>query len=101
MNPYSHHHYYHEKAFVRKQGTLILKVRHHILYGVALINQKRGIAMIPYDRLIKYSTIFLEWGIDNVEKLLERDDFDKFSITILNKQLEEYKHDLEVIKGEC
>ena len=57
--------------------------------------------MIPYDRLIKYATIFLEWGIDNVEKLLERDDFDKFSITILNKQLEEYKHDLEVIKGEC
>ena len=54
--------------------------------------------MIPYDRLIKYSTIFLEWGIDNVEKLLERDDFDKFSITILNKQLEEYKYDLEEIR---
>nr|DAF57909.1 MAG TPA: hypothetical protein [Siphoviridae sp. ctXYk3]DAK24510.1 MAG TPA: hypothetical protein [Caudoviricetes sp.] len=56
--------------------------------------------MIPYDRLIKYATIFLEWGIDNVEKLLERDDFDKFSITILNKQLEEYKHDLEEIRKE-
>lgn len=56
--------------------------------------------MIPYDRLIKYATIFLEWGIDNVEKLLERDDFDKFSIAILNKQLEEYKYDLEVIRKE-
>lgn len=56
--------------------------------------------MIPYDRLIKYATIFLEWGIDNVEKLLERDDFDKFSIAILNKQLEEYKHDLEAIERE-
>ena len=59
-----------------------------------------GAVMIPYDRLIKYATIFLEWGIDNVEKLLERDDFDKFSITILNKQLEEYKHDLEEIRKE-
>lgn len=57
--------------------------------------------MIPYDRLIKYATLFLEWGIDNVEKLLERNDFDKFSITILNKQLEEYKHDLEVIESEA
>lgn len=41
VNPYPHHHYYHEKVFVRKQETLILKMRHHILYGVALINQKR------------------------------------------------------------
>ena len=57
--------------------------------------------MIPYDRLIKYATLFLEWGIDNVEKLLERNDLDKFSTAILNKQLEEYKHDLEVIEGEC
>lgn len=60
-----------------------------------------GEVMIPYDRLIKYATLFLEWGIDNVEKLLERNDFDKFSITILNKQLEEYKHDLEVIESEA
>lgn len=56
--------------------------------------------MIPYDRLIKYSTIFLELGIENVEKLLERNDFDKFNIVILEKQLEEYKHDLEEIKRE-
>lgn len=59
------------------------------------------VAMIPYDRLIKYATLFLEWGIDNVEKLLERNDFDKFSIAILNKQLEEYKHDLEAIEREA
>lgn len=57
--------------------------------------------MIPYDRLIKYSTIFLELGIENVEKLLERNDFDKFNTVILEKQLEEYKHDLEEIKREC
>ena len=59
-----------------------------------------GIAMIPYDRLIKYSTIFLELGIENVEKLLERNDFDKFNTVILEKQLEEYKHYLEEIKRE-
>lgn len=57
--------------------------------------------MIPYDRLIKYSTLFLELGIDNVEKLLERNEFDKFNRAILEKQLEEYKHDLEVIEREC
>ncbi len=57
--------------------------------------------MIPYDRLIKYSTIFFELGIDNVEKLLECNDFDKFNRAILEKQLEEYKHDLEEIKREC
>lgn len=56
--------------------------------------------MIPQDRLIKYATLFLELGIDNVEKLLELNDFDKFNTIILKKQLEEYKHDLEVIKGE-
>lgn len=56
--------------------------------------------MIPQDRLIKYATLFLELGIDNVEKLLERNDFDKFNTVILNKQLEEYKHDLEVIEKE-
>lgn len=56
--------------------------------------------MIPYDRLIKCSTIFLELGIENVEKLLERNDFDKFNTVILEKQLEEYKHDLEEIKRE-
>ena len=54
--------------------------------------------MIPYDRLIKYSTIFLELGIENVEKLLEHTDFDKFNTAILNNQLEEYKHDLEEIR---
>lgn len=57
--------------------------------------------MIPYDRLTKYSTIFLELGIENVEKLLERNDFDKFNTVILEKQLEEYKHDLEEIEREC
>lgn len=54
--------------------------------------------MIPQDRLIKYATFFLELGIENVEKLLERNDFDKFNTAILNKQLEEYKHDLEEIR---
>ena len=54
--------------------------------------------MIPQDRLIKYATFFLELGIDNVEKLLEHTDFDKFNTAILNKQLEEYKHDLEEIR---
>lgn len=57
--------------------------------------------MIPQDRLIKYATLFLEFGVDNVEKLLERNDFDKFDTVILEKQLEEYKHDLEVIEREC
>lgn len=56
--------------------------------------------MIPQDRLIKYATLFLELGIDNVEKLLEHTDFDKFNTAILNKQLEEYKHDLEEIRKE-
>ena len=56
--------------------------------------------MIPQDRLIKYATFFLELGIENVEKLLERNDFDKFNTVILEKQLEEYKHDLEEIKRE-
>lgn len=56
--------------------------------------------MIPQDRLIKYATLFLEFGIDNVEKLLERNDFDKFDTIILKKQLEEYKHDLEAIEKE-
>jgi hypothetical protein len=60
----------------------------------------QGGVMIPYDRLIKYSTIFLELGIDNVEKLLEHTDFDKFNRAILEKQLEEYKHDLEEIRKE-
>lgn len=54
--------------------------------------------MIPQDRLIKYATLFLELGIDNVEKLLEHTDFDKFNTAILEKQLEEYKHDLEEIR---
>lgn len=54
--------------------------------------------MIPLDRLIKYATIFLELGIDNVENLLEHTDFDKFNTVILEKQLEEYKHDLEEIR---
>ena len=57
--------------------------------------------MIPQDRLIKYATLFLELGIDNVEKLLELNDFDKFNTVILEKQLEEYKHDLEVIEREA
>ena len=56
--------------------------------------------MIPQDRLIKYATLFLELGIDNVEKLLEHTDFDKFNTAILNNQLEEYKHDLEEIRKE-
>lgn len=56
--------------------------------------------MIPQDRLIKYATLFLELGIDNVEKLLEHTDFDKFNTAILEKQLEEYKHDLEEIRKE-
>lgn len=56
--------------------------------------------MIPQDRLIKYATLFLEFGIDNVEKLLERNDFDKFDTIILEKQLEEYKYDLEAIEKE-
>jgi len=56
--------------------------------------------MIPQDRLIKYATLFLEWGIDNVENLLEHTDFDKFNKAILNNQLEEYKHDLEEIRKE-
>lgn len=56
--------------------------------------------MIPQDKLIKYATLFLTLGIDNVEKLLERNDFDKFNTVILEKQLEEYKHDLEEIRKE-
>lgn len=56
--------------------------------------------MIPQDRLIKYATLFLKLGIDNVEKLLELNDFDKFNKAILNNQLEEYKHDLEEIRKE-
>ena len=56
--------------------------------------------MIPQDRLIKYATLFLELGIDNIEKLLEHTDFDKFNTAMLNNQLEEYKHDLEVIERE-
>lgn len=57
--------------------------------------------MIPQARLINYASNFLESEIENIEKLLKDDSIDGASRDILNKLLNEYKHDLEVIKGEC
>lgn len=57
--------------------------------------------MIPQDRLINYASNFLESEIENIEKLLKDETVDDVSKDILSKLLNEYKHDLEVIQGEC
>lgn len=56
--------------------------------------------IIPQDRLINYASNFLESEIENIEKLLKDDSIDGASRDILNKLLNEYKHDLEVIERE-
>ena len=56
--------------------------------------------MIPQDRLINYASNFLESEIENIEELLKDDSIDGASRDILNKLLNEYKHDLEVIERE-
>lgn len=66
--------------------------------GVAII--QGGKAMIPQDRLINYASNFLESEIENIENLLKDDSIDGASRDILNKLLNEYKHDLEVIENE-
>lgn len=57
--------------------------------------------MIPQDRLINYASNFLESEIEDIEKLLNDETVDDVSKDILSKLLDEYKHDLGVIKGEC
>lgn len=57
--------------------------------------------MIPQDRLIKYASNFLGSEIETIEKLLNDETVDDVSKDILSNLLNEYKHDLEVIKGEC
>ena len=57
--------------------------------------------MIPQDRLINYARNFLESEIENIEKLLKDEEVGDASKDILNKLLNEYKHDLEVIEREC
>lgn len=57
--------------------------------------------MIPQDRLINYASNFLESEIENIEKLLKDEEVGDASKDILNKLLNEYKHDLEVIEREC
>ncbi|MBF1157729.1 MAG: hypothetical protein HXL81_02695 [[Eubacterium] sulci] len=56
--------------------------------------------MIPQDRLINYASNFLESEIENIEKLLKDEEVGDASKDILNKLLNEYKHDLEVIERE-
>nr|DAP61158.1 MAG TPA: hypothetical protein [Caudoviricetes sp.] len=56
--------------------------------------------MIPQDRLINYASNFLESEIENIEKLLKDEEVGGASKDILNKLLNEYKHDLEEIKRE-
>lgn len=56
--------------------------------------------MIPQDRLINYASNFLESEIENIEKLLKDEAVGDASKDILNKLLDEYKHDLEVIEME-
>lgn len=56
--------------------------------------------MIPQDRLINYASNFLKSEIENIEKLLKDETVGDASKDILNKLLNEYKHDLEVIESE-
>ena len=57
--------------------------------------------MIPQNRLMKYASNFLESEIEKIEELLDRNNIDSMSEDLLRKLLNEYKHDLGVIKGEC
>lgn len=57
--------------------------------------------MIPQNRLMKYASNFLELEIEKIEELLDRNNIDSMSEDLLRKLLNEYKHDLGVIKGEC
>lgn len=66
--------------------------------GVTII--QGGTVMIPQDRLISYASKFLESEIEDIENLLKDDSIDGASRDILNKLLNEYKHDLEVIENE-
>lgn len=59
-----------------------------------------GAVMIPQDRLINYASNFLESEIENIEKRLKDEAVGDASKDILNKLLDEYKHDLEVIERE-
>ena len=56
--------------------------------------------MIPKDRLINYASNFLESEIENIEKLLKDEAVNDVGKELLNKLLNEYKHDLEVIERE-
>ena len=56
--------------------------------------------MIPQDRLINYASNFLESEIENIEKLLKDETVNDVGKELLNKLLNEYKHDLEVIERE-
>ena len=57
--------------------------------------------MIPQNRLMKYASNFLESEIEKIEELLKHNNMDSMSEDLLRKLLNEYKHDLGVIKGEC
>lgn len=57
--------------------------------------------MIPQSKLMNYASNFLESEIESIEKLLNDETVDDVSKDILSKLLKEYKHDLEVIKGEA
>lgn len=56
--------------------------------------------MISQARLINYASNFLESEIENIEKLLKDEAVNDVGKDILNKLLNEYKHDLEVIERE-
>lgn len=57
--------------------------------------------MIPQNRLMKYASNFLELEIEKIEELLDRNNIDSMSEDLLRKLLNEYKHDLGVIKGDA
>lgn len=57
--------------------------------------------MIPQDRLINYTSKFLESEIENIEKLIKDEVVNDVGKELLNKLLDEYKHDLKVIEMEC
>lgn len=60
-----------------------------------------GTVMIPQSRLMNYANNFLESEIDKIERLLKCKSINAESREVLIQVLNEYKHDLEVIKGEC
>lgn len=56
--------------------------------------------MIPQNRLINYALNFLKSEIEKIEELLKHNNMDSMSEDLLRKLLNEYKHDLEVIRKE-